>query len=209
MSGVIVTDPPKASAEDVEALARYGVATVHEAMGRTGLLGTHLRPIQQDTRVAGTAVTVLSWPGDNLMIHACVEQCGPGDVLVVGVTADNSDGMFGDLLATSLMARGVIGLVIDAGVRDVKSLTEMRFPVWAKAISGKHGKILERIGVHKPVYPEADAGKRVFDAARCCSSTRPSPSSSSTENARCSCPGARCVRTPATRAGTRRASRTR
>ena len=137
MSGVIVTGPPRAAAEDVEALAGYGVATVHEAMGRTGLLGTHLRPIQQDTRVAGTAVTVLSWPGDNLMIHAAVEQCREGDLLVVTTTSPSTDGMFGELFATALRRRGVRGLVINAGIRDTAELRAMGFPAWAAAVSSQ------------------------------------------------------------------------
>ncbi|MER6158890.1 4-carboxy-4-hydroxy-2-oxoadipate aldolase/oxaloacetate decarboxylase [Streptomyces sp. NPDC001868] len=135
MAGVIVTNPPKADPEDVEALGRYGVATVHEAMGRTGLLGTHLRPIQQDTRIVGTAVTVLSWPGDNLMIHAAVEQCGDGDILVVTTTSPSTDGMFGELFATALRRRGVRGLVINAGIRDTAELRAMDFPAWAAAVS--------------------------------------------------------------------------
>ncbi|MCX4912641.1 4-carboxy-4-hydroxy-2-oxoadipate aldolase/oxaloacetate decarboxylase [Streptomyces sp. NBC_00687] len=135
MSGVIVTGPPKADPKDVEALAAYGTATVHEAMGRTGLLGTRLRPVQQGIRVAGTAVTVLSWPGDNLMIHAAVEQCGDGDVLVVTTTSPSTDGMFGELFATALQRRGVRGLVIDAGVRDTAELRAMGFPAWAAAVS--------------------------------------------------------------------------
>ncbi|MEW2497180.1 4-carboxy-4-hydroxy-2-oxoadipate aldolase/oxaloacetate decarboxylase [Streptomyces nodosus] len=137
MSGVIVTGPPKADREHVEAIARFGVATVHEAMGRTGLLGTRLRPIQQDTRVAGTAVTVLCRPGDNLMIHAAVEQCGEGDILVVAATSPSTDGMFGELFATALKRRGVRGLVIDAGVRDTAELRAMGFPVWAAAVSAQ------------------------------------------------------------------------
>ncbi|MET7742385.1 4-carboxy-4-hydroxy-2-oxoadipate aldolase/oxaloacetate decarboxylase [Streptomyces sp. NPDC005385] len=135
MSGVIVTGPPKADVKDVEAIAAYGTATVHEAMGRTGLLGTRLRPVQQGIRVAGTAVTVLSWPGDNLMIHAAVEQCGEGDVLVVTTTSPSTDGMFGELFATALQRRGVRGLVIDAGVRDTDELRTMGFPAWAAAVS--------------------------------------------------------------------------
>ncbi|MFJ7300449.1 4-carboxy-4-hydroxy-2-oxoadipate aldolase/oxaloacetate decarboxylase [Streptomyces sp. NPDC099088] len=135
MSGVIVTGPPKADPKDVEAIAAYGTATVHEAMGRTGLLGTRLRPVQQGVRVVGTAVTVLSWPGDNLMIHAAVEQCGDGDVLVVTTTSPSTDGMFGELFATALQRRGVRGLVIDAGVRDTAELRAMGFPAWAAAVS--------------------------------------------------------------------------
>ncbi|MFG2030260.1 4-carboxy-4-hydroxy-2-oxoadipate aldolase/oxaloacetate decarboxylase [Streptomyces sp. NPDC048825] len=137
MSGVIVTNPPKASEKDVDALSAYGVATVHEALGRTGLLGPHLRPIQQDVRTAGTAVTVLSWPGDNLMIHAAVEQCGEGDLLVVTTTSPSTDGMFGELFATALQKRGVRGLVINAGIRDTAELREMRFPAWSAAVSAQ------------------------------------------------------------------------
>jgi 4-hydroxy-4-methyl-2-oxoglutarate aldolase len=134
MSGVIVTNPPKAGAEEVEALAGYGVATVSEAMGRTGLLGPEIRPIQQGVRVAGTAVTVIGWPGDNLMIHAAVEQCGEGDVLVVTTTSPSTDGMFGELFATALQRRGVRGLVINAGIRDTQELREMAFAAWSRAV---------------------------------------------------------------------------
>jgi len=112
-----------------------GTATVHEAIGRVGYVGPHLKPIQLDTKIAGSAVTVLSHPGDNIMIHAAVEMCQPGDVLVVANTAPSTHGMFGDLLATSLIARGVRGLVIDAGVRDTADLRSMGFPVWAQHVS--------------------------------------------------------------------------
>ncbi|MFD9000310.1 4-carboxy-4-hydroxy-2-oxoadipate aldolase/oxaloacetate decarboxylase [Streptomyces sp. NPDC059582] len=134
MSGVIVTDPPKADAQDVDALAGFGVATVGEAMGRTGLLGPRIRPVQQGVRVAGTAVTVLSWPGDNLMIHAAVEQCGEGDILVVTTTSPSTDGMFGELFATALQRRGVRGVVTDAGIRDTQELRDMGFAAWARAV---------------------------------------------------------------------------
>ncbi|MFF4628008.1 4-carboxy-4-hydroxy-2-oxoadipate aldolase/oxaloacetate decarboxylase [Streptomyces griseorubiginosus] len=137
MSGVIVTGPPKADLKDVDALARYSVATVSEAMGRTGLLGPLVRPVQQGVRVAGTAVTVLSWPGDNLMIHAAVEQCGEGDLLVVTTTSPCTDGLFGELFATALQRRGVRGVVLNTGIRDTQALREMGFAAWSRAVSAQ------------------------------------------------------------------------
>ncbi|WP_327720848.1 4-carboxy-4-hydroxy-2-oxoadipate aldolase/oxaloacetate decarboxylase [Streptomyces sp. NBC_00490] len=137
MSGVIVTDPPKADLKDVDALAQYGVATVSEAMGRTGLLGPEIRPVQQGVRVAGTAVTVLSWPGDNLMIHAAVEQCGEGDILVVTTTSPCTDGLFGELFATALKQRGVRGVVTGTGIRDTQELRDMGFAAWSRAVSSQ------------------------------------------------------------------------
>ncbi|MGW2571456.1 4-carboxy-4-hydroxy-2-oxoadipate aldolase/oxaloacetate decarboxylase [Streptomyces sp. NPDC001537] len=137
MSGVIVTNPPKAAAKDVEALAGFGVATVSEAMGRTGLLGPGIRPIQQGVRVAGTAVTVIGWPGDNLMIHAAVEQCGEGDILVVTTTSPCTDGLFGELFATALKQRGVRGVVLSTGIRDTQELREMGFAAWSRAVSSQ------------------------------------------------------------------------
>jgi 4-hydroxy-4-methyl-2-oxoglutarate aldolase len=134
---VVVRNIKRTDADLVKRLGALGVATVHEAYGRHGLMKPYLRPVWAGGEAAGTAVTVLAHPGDNWMIHVAVEQCKPGDILVVGCSADNTDGMFGDLLATSLMARGVKGLVIDAGVRDAKTLREMGFPVWSKAISAK------------------------------------------------------------------------
>ncbi|MYA86608.1 MAG: 4-carboxy-4-hydroxy-2-oxoadipate aldolase/oxaloacetate decarboxylase [Acidimicrobiaceae bacterium] len=125
----------RADSRLVDALGKAGTATVHEAMGRVGYAGPHLRPIQQDVRIAGSAVTVLSHPGDNIMIHAAVEVCEEGDILVVTNTAPSTHGMFGDLLATSLMARGVRGLVLDAGVRDTMDLRSMGFPVWSQHVS--------------------------------------------------------------------------
>lgn len=132
---VIVRNIERADPGVIERLGDAGTATVHEAIGRVGFVGTHLRPIQHDTKIAGSAVTVLSHPGDNMMIHAAVEMCGPGDILVVTNTAPSTHGMFGDLLATSLMARGVRGLVIDAGVRDTADLRSMGFPVWSQHVS--------------------------------------------------------------------------
>lgn len=125
----------RAESATVDALGDIGTATVHEAIGRVGYVGPFLQPIQQGTKIAGSAVTVLSHPGDNMMIHAAVEMCQPGDVLVVTNTAPSTHGMFGDLLATSLMARGVRGLVIDAGVRDTMDLRDMSFPVWTQHVS--------------------------------------------------------------------------
>jgi 4-hydroxy-4-methyl-2-oxoglutarate aldolase len=142
---VIVTDIPRADAAAVQDLTRYGVATVHEAAGRTGFLGPCLRPIQDGARIGGAAVTALCWPGDNLMVHAAVEQCQPGDVLVVTTTSPCTDGLFGELLATSLVARGVRGLVTDTGVRDVAELREMGFPVWSRAVSAQ-GTVKETPG---------------------------------------------------------------
>ncbi|MFG1856613.1 4-carboxy-4-hydroxy-2-oxoadipate aldolase/oxaloacetate decarboxylase [Actinomadura geliboluensis] len=137
MRTVVVTNPPRADAAAVDALAGYGVATVHEAMGRTGYLGPSIRPVHLGSRIAGTAVTVLAWPGDNLMIHVAVEQCRPGDVLAVTATSPSTDGMFGELFATALQHRGVRGLVINAGVRDVADLHAMGFPVWSAAVSAQ------------------------------------------------------------------------
>ena len=132
---VVVTSIERTTSDLVDQLAPVGTATVHEAIGRRGYVGPHIAPIQQGARIAGSAVTVLSHPGDNAMLHAAVEQCRPGDVLVVANTAPSTHGMFGDLLATSLLQRGVRGLVIDAGVRDTADLREMGFPVWTQHVS--------------------------------------------------------------------------
>ncbi|WP_344868522.1 4-carboxy-4-hydroxy-2-oxoadipate aldolase/oxaloacetate decarboxylase [Amycolatopsis ultiminotia] len=137
MKPVIVTDPPRADLEQATRLADYGVATVHEALGRSGLLGPELRPIQEGVRAGGTAVTVLCWPGDNLMIHAAVEQCREGDLLVVTTTSPCHDGLFGELFATALRRRGVRGLVTTTGVRDVADLRALGFPVWSAAVSAQ------------------------------------------------------------------------
>lgn len=139
---------------DPRALAEFqalGVSTVHEAMGRRGLADPVLRPIYPGARIAGRAVTVLSHPGDNLMIHAAIEQCGEGDVLVVTTTSASTDGMFGDLFATALMARGTLGLIINAGVRDVADLTAMGFPVWARAIHSQGTNKLNPGSINVPI----------------------------------------------------------
>ncbi len=151
MKNVVVRKITRTDAGLVTRLGRLGVATAHEAYGRYGLVKPYMRPAWSGAEAAGPAVTVLAQPGDNWMIHVAVEQCRKGDLLVVGCTADNTDGMFGDLLATSLKARGVVGLVLDAGCRDVKPLREMGFPVWSRAISAK-GTVKATLGaVNIPV----------------------------------------------------------
>jgi 4-hydroxy-4-methyl-2-oxoglutarate aldolase len=151
MPNIVVRNLPRPDPALLKRLGMFGVATVHEAQGRTGLLASYLRPIYSGAKAYGSALTVLTHPGDNTMLHVAAEICQPGDVIVIGLSSENSDGMLGELLATSFRARGAMGVIVDAGCRDVAEMTKMGFPVWSKAVSAK-GTVKATLGsINVPV----------------------------------------------------------
>lgn len=150
-SGIAIQQINRAPSSSVAELAKFGVATIHEAMGRAGLMAAYMRPIYPSARVCGTAVTIFAHPGDNWMLHVAAELIQPGDVVVLGTSSENTDGMFGELLGTSFRARGALGLITDAGCRDIAELREMNFPVWSRAVHAK-GTVKATVGsVNIPV----------------------------------------------------------